>query len=65
MRPIRFSYGLAYTMSKHDMTMCALGMSEEFRHQIAVNSIWPIAPVWVSCKYRSNGDLINRSNYHR
>mgnify|MGYP006944948223 CR=1 FL=1 len=47
MRPIRFSFGLAYTISKHDMTLCALGMSEEFRDLIAVNSIWPHAPVWV------------------
>lgn len=33
---------VAYTMSKYGMTMCTLGMAEEFREQgIAVNSLWP------------------------
>jgi citronellol/citronellal dehydrogenase len=33
---------LAYTMSKYGMSMCTLGMSEEFRKVgIAVNSLWP------------------------
>ncbi|MGA0116639.1 MAG: SDR family oxidoreductase [Burkholderiales bacterium] len=33
---------VAYTMSKYGMSMCTLGMAEEFRGQgIAVNSLWP------------------------
>ncbi|ADI38817.1 SDR family oxidoreductase [Waddlia chondrophila] len=33
---------VAYTMSKYGMTMCTLGMAEEFREQgVAVNSLWP------------------------
>lgn len=33
---------LAYTMSKYGMSMCTLGMSEEFKSAgIAVNSLWP------------------------
>jgi citronellol/citronellal dehydrogenase len=37
-----FKEHLAYTMSKYGMSMCTLGMSEEFRKQgIAVNSLWP------------------------
>jgi len=33
---------LAYTISKYGMTMCTLGMAEEFaRYGIAVNSLWP------------------------
>lgn len=37
-----FKDHLAYTMSKFGMSMCTLGMSEEFREQgIAVNSLWP------------------------
>lgn len=32
----------AYTMSKYGMSMCTLGMSEEFKKAgIAVNSLWP------------------------
>jgi citronellol/citronellal dehydrogenase len=33
---------LAYTMSKYGMSMCTLGMSEEFKAAgIAINSLWP------------------------
>jgi citronellol/citronellal dehydrogenase len=37
-----FKRHLAYTMSKYGMSMCTLGMAEEFKAQgIAVNSLWP------------------------
>lgn len=37
-----FKEHLAYTMSKYGMSMCTLGMAEEFRKEgIAVNSLWP------------------------
>jgi citronellol/citronellal dehydrogenase len=37
-----FKEHLAYTMSKYGMSMCTLGMAEEFRQEgIAVNSLWP------------------------
>jgi len=33
---------LAYTISKYGMSLCVLGMAEEFKvHGIAVNSLWP------------------------
>jgi citronellol/citronellal dehydrogenase len=33
---------LAYTISKYGMSMCVLGLAEEFRSQgIAVNALWP------------------------
>lgn len=33
---------VAYTMSKYGMSMCTVGMAEEFREQgVAVNSLWP------------------------
>jgi citronellol/citronellal dehydrogenase len=33
---------VAYTMAKYGMSMCVLGMAEEFRAQgIAVNALWP------------------------
>jgi len=31
----------AYTMAKYGMSMCTLGMAEEFRGRVAVNSLWP------------------------
>ena len=42
MNPKWFAGHVAYTMSKYGMSMCTLGMAEEFRRDgIAVNSLWP------------------------
>jgi len=40
--PKWFRDHVAYTMGKYGMSMCVLGMAEEFRsHGIAVNALWP------------------------
>src|SRR5690606_18377372 len=37
-----FAHHVAYTMAKYGMSMCVLGMAEEFKeHKIAVNALWP------------------------
>lgn len=36
-----FAPHLAYTMAKYGMSMCVLGMSQQFKDQIAVNALWP------------------------
>jgi len=42
MRPRWFRDHVAYTMAKYGMSMCVLGMSEEFKGEnIAVNALWP------------------------
>lgn len=42
MNPKWFKKHVAYTMSKYGMSMCTLGMAEEFKSDgIAVNSLWP------------------------
>jgi citronellol/citronellal dehydrogenase len=42
MSPKWFKKHTAYTMSKYGMSMCTLGMAEEFKKDgIAVNSLWP------------------------
>jgi citronellol/citronellal dehydrogenase len=42
MAPKWFGSHVAYTMAKYGMSMCALGMSEEFRGEgIAFNALWP------------------------
>ena len=42
MRPKWFKNHVAYTMAKYGMSMCVLGMAEEFRRDgIAVNALWP------------------------
>jgi hypothetical protein len=40
--------GVAYTMAKYNMSMCALGMAEEFRGRVsrvvfALRRLWPRA----------------------
>lgn len=58
MKPKWFKDHLAYTMSKYGMSMCTLGMAEEFRKdKIAVNSLWPktlIATAAVSVNFPKN-----------
>ncbi|MFX0105963.1 MAG: SDR family oxidoreductase [Candidatus Hodarchaeota archaeon] len=40
--PKWFKNNLAYTMAKYGMSMCVLGMAEEFKSDgIAVNALWP------------------------
>jgi len=42
MKPIWFKNHVAYTMAKYGMSMCVLGMAEEFKEAgIGVNAIWP------------------------
>lgn len=36
-----FAPHTAYTMAKYGMSLCVLGMAEEFRGQIAFNALWP------------------------
>jgi citronellol/citronellal dehydrogenase len=36
-----FAGHVAYTMAKYGMSLCTLGMAEEFHGQVAVNSLWP------------------------
>lgn len=41
LNPIWFKNHTAYTIAKYGMSMCVLGMAEEFRGSIAVNALWP------------------------
>ncbi len=42
MDPRWFGSNVAYTMAKYGMSMCVLGMAEEFKEQgVAVNALWP------------------------
>ena len=42
MKPKWFKNHVAYTMAQYGMSMCVLGMSEEFKRDgIAVNALWP------------------------
>jgi citronellol/citronellal dehydrogenase len=42
LRPHWFKDHVAYTIAKYGMSMCVLGMAEEFHdHGVAVNALWP------------------------
>jgi len=52
--PKWFAKHVAYTIAKYGMSMCVLGMAEEFRpDSIAVNALWPRT---VICQRRLKSD---------
>ncbi len=59
-----FEKNLAYTMSKYGMSMCTLGMAEEFKERgVAVNSLWPQTIIATSAMRQIPGgeELIQRA----
>lgn len=49
MKPKWFAPHVAYTMAKYGMSLCVLGMAEEFaRDGIAVNALWPRTLIWTA-----------------
>ena len=60
-----FKDHVAYTISKYGMSMCVLGMAEEFRGDgIAVNALWP-RTVIDTAALRMLGGLIKPENCRR
>jgi len=58
-----FKNHVAYTMSKFGMSMCVLGMAEEFRDRgVAVNALWPRTTIATAAVNMLGGeDLMNAS----
>jgi len=60
-----FANHTAYTIAKYGMSMCVLGMAEEFRTQgVAVNALWPrttIHTAAVEMLHGSEGALYSRT----
>jgi citronellol/citronellal dehydrogenase len=55
--PKWFGGHVAYTMAKYGMSMCTLGMAEEFRGRIAFNALWPrTAIATAAVRYALAGD---------
>jgi citronellol/citronellal dehydrogenase len=49
MDPKWFKDHCAYTMAKYGMSLCVLGMAEEFRNQgVAVNALWPRSVIYTA-----------------
>lgn len=59
MNPKWFRSHVAYTMAKYGMSMCVLGMAEEFRDRgIAVNALWPRTAIATSAVKNLMGEAI-------
>lgn len=62
MDPKWFAPHVAYTMAKYGMSMCVLGMAEEFRKDgIAVNALWP-KTVIATAAIAMLGDAVKAEN---
>lgn len=63
MNPKWFKSHVAYTMAKYGMSMCVLGMSEEFAEEgIAVNALWPrTAIATAAVNWLGGDDMMKRS----
>ncbi|GMR56224.1 hypothetical protein PMAYCL1PPCAC_26419, partial [Pristionchus mayeri] len=49
MEPQYFAGSVAYTMAKVGMSLCVLGMADEFKQDgIAVNALWPLTVIWTA-----------------
>jgi len=56
LKPIWFKNHVAYTMAKYGMSMCVLGMAEEFKDAgIAVNAIWPKTAIMTAAMVMMGG----------
>lgn len=61
MHPEWFGGHVAYSIAKFGMSMCALGMAEEFKKEpIAVNTLWPAAIVHTAAVDMLHGDGVEQ-----
>ena len=76
MEPRWFGPHVAYTMAKYGMSLCVLGMAEEFKTRgIAVNALWPKTTIATSavrnlmggeeiCKQSRKPDIMADAAHH-
>lgn len=60
LNPVWFKNHTAYTMAKYGMSMCVLGMAEEFRGQIAVNALWPKTAIQTAAMDMLGGEGVSK-----
>lgn len=74
LNPIWFSNHCAYTIAKYGMSMCVLGMSQEYKGTIGVNALWPQTAIQTaavemllgeeSSLYARKPDIVADAAYH-
>jgi citronellol/citronellal dehydrogenase len=62
MQPRWFGSHVAYTIAKYGMSMCVLGMAEEFRGQVAVNALWPRTIIATAAVSMLGGDSLIKAS---
>ncbi|XP_050692014.1 hydroxysteroid dehydrogenase-like protein 2 isoform X2 [Eriocheir sinensis] len=61
MNPRWFKDHVAYTMAKYGMSMCILGMAEEYRDDgIACNALWPRTAIITAAMEMLGGDEVDK-----
>jgi citronellol/citronellal dehydrogenase len=61
LNPHWFAPHVAYTIAKYGMSLCVLGMAEEFRRNgIAFNALWPKTSIWTAAMAMLAGPDIER-----
>uniref|UniRef100_A0A8C7EFV1 Hydroxysteroid dehydrogenase-like protein 2 n=1 Tax=Nothoprocta perdicaria TaxID=30464 RepID=A0A8C7EFV1_NOTPE len=60
MNPVWFKNHCAYTISKYGMSMCVLGMAEEFRGEVAVNALWPKTAIYTAAMDMLGGSGVEK-----
>jgi citronellol/citronellal dehydrogenase len=60
LNPAWFGPHVAYTMAKYGMSLCVLGMAEEFKGRIGVNALWPATAIATSAMDMIGGEAAMR-----
>ncbi|NXW93272.1 HSDL2 protein, partial [Alopecoenas beccarii] len=60
LNPMWFKNHCAYTISKYGMSMCVLGMAEEFKGEVAVNALWPKTAIHTSAMDMLGGSGVEK-----
>ncbi|MDP3237625.1 MAG: NAD(P)-dependent oxidoreductase [Myxococcales bacterium] len=62
MKPKWFGSHVAYSMAKFGMSMCVLGMAEEFAGKVAVNALWPKTTIATAAVNMLGGEDMMRAS---
>jgi citronellol/citronellal dehydrogenase len=62
MKPKWFGAHVAYSIAKFGMSMCVLGMAEEFAGKVAVNALWPKTTIATAAVNMLGGEDMMRAS---
>jgi citronellol/citronellal dehydrogenase len=57
-----FAPHVAYTIAKYGMSLCVLGMAEEFKGKVAVNALWPRTTISTAAVNMLGGETMLRAS---